>query len=58
MPGAWDIHQISFYLYYTTQTQWRREWQPAPVFLPEEAHGQMKLVGHSPWGHKQLDMTE
>ena len=25
MPGAWDIHQILFNLYYTTQTQWRRE---------------------------------
>ena len=31
---------------------WRRKWQPTPVFLPEEFHGQRSLVGYSPWGHK------
>ena len=36
---------------------WRREWQPTPVFLPEEFHGQRRLAGYSPWGHKELDMT-
>ena len=25
---------------------WRREWQPTPVFLPEESHGQRSLVGY------------
>ena len=29
---------------------WRREWQPTPVFLPGESHGQRSLVGDSPWG--------
>jgi len=37
---------------------WRRKWQPTPVFLPEEFHGQRSLAGYSPWGHKDLDMTE
>ena len=37
---------------------WRREWLPTPVFLPGESHGQRSLVGYSPWGHKELDMTE
>ncbi len=37
---------------------WRRKWQPTPVFLPGESHGQRSLVGYSPWGHKELDMTE
>ena len=37
---------------------WRREWLPAPVFLPGESHGQRSLVGYSPWGCKELDMTE
>ena len=37
---------------------WRRNWQPTPVFLPEESHGQRSLVGYSPWGDKRLDMTE
>ena len=27
---------------------WRRKWQPTPVFLPGESHGQRSLVGHSP----------
>ena len=29
-----------------------------PVFLLREAHGQSSLVGYSPWGHKESDMTE
>jgi len=37
---------------------WRREWQPTPVFLPGEFHGQRILAGHCPWGCKELDMTE
>ena len=26
---------------------WRRAWQPTPVFLPGESHGQRSLVGYS-----------
>ena len=37
---------------------WRREWQPTPVFLPGEFHGQGSLVGYSPRGHKESDTTE
>ena len=37
---------------------WRRKWQPTPVFLPGESHGQRRLAGYSPWGRKELDMTE
>ena len=36
---------------------WRREWQPTPVFLPGEFHGQGSLVGYSPWSGKELYMT-
>ena len=36
----------------------REGWQPTPVFLPGESHGQRSLVGHSLWGHKELDTTE
>ena len=36
----------------------RREWQPTPVFLPGESHGQRSLVDYSPWGHKESDTTE
>ena len=34
------------------------QWQPTPVFLPGKSHGQRSLVGYSPWGHKQSNMTE
>ena len=37
---------------------WRRKWQPISVFSPGKFHGQRSLVGYSPWGHKELDMTE
>ena len=37
---------------------WRREWQPTPVLLPEKSHGQRSLVGYSPWGCKESDITE
>ena len=37
---------------------WRREWQPIPVFLPGEFHGQSCVVGYSPWGCKESDMTD
>ena len=38
---------------------WRREQQliPIPVFLPGEFHGQRSLVGYSPWGCKESNMT-
>ena len=36
----------------------RRTWQPTPVFLPGEFHGQRSLVGYSPWGCKESDTTE
>ena len=32
--------------------------QSTPVFLPGEFHGQRSLVGYSPWGHTETDMTE
>ena len=37
---------------------WRREWQPTPVFLYGEFYGQRSLVGYSPQGCKESDMTE
>ena len=29
-----------------------------PVFLPGKSHGWRSLVGCSPWGHEESDMTE
>ena len=36
----------------------KKEWQPIPVFLPGESHGQRSLAGYSPRGHKESDTTE
>ena len=36
---------------------WRREWQPTPVVLPGESHGQRSLESYSPQGCKKSDMT-
>ena len=32
---------------------WRRKWQPTPVFLPGESHGQRSLAGYGSWGSKE-----
>ena len=37
---------------------WRRKWQPTPVFLPGESHGQRSLAGCSPQGHRESGSTE
>ena len=42
----------------TIYCNWRRKWQPTPVFLPGESHGGRSLVGYSPRGHKESDTTE
>jgi len=36
----------------------RKKWQLTPVILPGKFHEQRSLVGYSPWGPKELDMTE
>ena len=33
---------------------WRRKWQPTPVFLSGEFHGQRSLVGYNQWSHKRV----
>jgi len=36
----------------------RKQWHPTPVLLPGKSHGWRSLVGCSPWGHYESDMTE
>ena len=40
------------------KTPQRRAWQPPPVFLPGESHGQRSLMDYGLWGHKESDMTK
>ena len=37
---------------------WSRKWQPTPVVLPGEFHGQRGLMGYSPRGCKEYDAVE
>ena len=37
-----------------TFMHWRRQWQPTPVFFPEESQGQRSLVGCHLWGHHRV----
>ena len=36
----------------------RRQWHPTPVLLPGKSHGRRSLVGCSPWGRQESDMTK
>ena len=36
----------------------RKKWQHTPELLPGESHRYRSLVGYSPWGPKESDMTE
>ena len=53
-----EINPLSVVLLAIIFTLWRRKWQPTPVFLPGESHGQRSLVGCSLWGCKGLDTTK
>ena len=39
-----------------TFIQWRRQWQPTPVFLPGDSQGQQSLVGCRLWGRTESDV--
>ena len=41
-----------------TFMHWRSKWQPTPVFLPGESQGRGSLVGYSPCGLTESDITE
>ena len=54
-----SVSKILMYTFWPSHsTYWRRKWQPTPVVLLGESHGQRSLVGYSPWGHKESDTTE
>ena len=51
-------HRTQGFHPWVRKTPWSRKWQPTPVFLPGEFYGQRSLVGYSPWGCKESEMTE
>jgi len=44
--NAGDIRHVASS--WVRKIPWRRAWQPSPVFLPGESHGQRSLAGCSP----------
>ena len=52
------FHTFSIFIKTTLLTCLRKKWQPTPIFLPGEFHGQRGLAGYSPWDHKESHMTE
>ena len=64
LPSSLPHFAFTFFLFpwdynpWVMKIPWRRKWQPTPLFLPEKCHGRRSLAGYSPWGHKELHMTE
>ena len=63
--GTWwaavrGVAQSQTRLNYFTFTfmNWRRKWQPTPVFLPGESQGRGGLVGYCLRGRTESDTTE
>ena len=57
--GSWRVrHDWATSLSLFTFMHWRRKWQPTLVFLPGKSQGRGSLVGCSPWGHEESDITE
>ena len=59
------LHSVLIFVFHLLSTFtlqqyliWRRQWQPTPLLLPGKSHGQRSLVGHSPWGLEESDMTK
>ena len=52
-----DLGLIPGFNLWVGKIPWRRKWQPTPVFLTGESHGQRTLVGYSPQGRKESDTT-
>ena len=65
--GAWkaEVHgvaegriRLNDFTFIFPFMNWRRKWQPTPVFLPGESQGRGSLVGCRLWGHTESDTTE
>ena len=54
LPG---LQEPGFHLW-VGKIPWRGKWRSTPVFWPGEFHGEKSPSGYSPWGCKELDMTE
>ena len=51
-------HKIRRFNPWVRRIPWRRAWQPSPIFLPGESHGQRGLAGYGPHGRKESETTK
>ena len=56
--NAGDIRDISKFDPWVGKSPWRRAWQPTPVFMPGESHGQRSLLGCRLQGGSESDTAE
>ena len=49
----WLVNKVFLLIFH-----WNRKWQPTPVILPGQSHGQRNWVGYSPWCCKESETTE
>ena len=54
LPAITDIRHV---VNYFPSIQWRKKWQPTPVFLPGKFQGQRSLVGYTVHGVTETDTT-
>ena len=54
LPEMWETRVQSL----NRKDPWRRKWQPTLGLLPGKSHRRRSLVGYSPCGCKESDMTE
>ena len=57
LPVLYSRFLLFIHLIYSS-VYMRRQWHPSPVLLPGKSHGWRSLVGCSPWGHEESDITE
>jgi len=58
LSAALSEHHLLGFEIVQLESYHRRQWQPTPVLLPGKFHGWRSLVGCSPWGLEESDMTE
>ena len=53
------VHGSCFaHIFVVLESEWRRKWQPTPVFLPAESQGRGSLAGCRLWGHTESDTAK
>ena len=54
LPAMWETRVQSL----GWEDPLEKEMAPHSSILSGKSHGQRSLVGYSPWGHKESDLTE